>query len=329
MYNLLMLGVRIKRHAESTRDRHSESTMARNLNTEFSTIRTGSVLRVKRMSNYDVFDVGNIDKPIVSTSNISISKAKTSTPTKSSKTTATTPKKTSVLKSKASARASRNLSPLKRPNPRTKAAAQVPAKASTPKSKRTPPLQSARPKSKLSTPSKVAPSIRHSIPAVVSNASKTGTPLRKSGRAVRTITPAMMDSSPVKGNGDDDAFVVSVEIDDDCDSDEDEDFDLMDEKSKSKQKKQTKANTKAKSNSKSSTKVNNKRTALVAKHNPLRKRKSDRNARIMQLFKNGATVDPLPGRADEFSWIKRTVSGLLESGLGGCLCKFTKKDMMM
>ena len=49
--------------------------------------------------------------------------------------------------------------------------------------------------------------------------------------------------------------------------------------------------------------------------------KSARWDRIKQVLKSGGTIEALPGRIDEFDWIKRTVVGLLESGLGGCLCK--------
>lgn len=51
--------------------------------------------------------------------------------------------------------------------------------------------------------------------------------------------------------------------------------------------------------------------------------KSARWDRIKQVLKSGGTIEALPGRIDEFEWIKRTVVGLLESGLGGCLCKLS------
>lgn len=71
------------------------------------------------------------------------------------------------------------------------------------------------------------------------------------------------------------------------------------------------------------TKKTKPKTKVIAKAAPVKKsrKKTDRTERIAKLFKSGAVVEPLPGRSEEFDWIKRTVSGLLESGLGGCLCK--------
>ena len=54
-------------------------------------------------------------------------------------------------------------------------------------------------------------------------------------------------------------------------------------------------------------------------------KKSDvRWDRIKQILASGGTVEALPGRVDEFDWIKRTVVGLLESSLGECLCKLKR-----
>ena len=140
-----------------------------------------------------------------------------------------------------------------------------------------------------------------------------------SRQSSRLATPSKKPQR--KAEDSDDDFVLSVDIDSADDDTEDEIVEAEDEddyeeeqkkskKSKSKSKKQVKKPTNKPSQSKG-----------LSCHKPLRKRKSDRNDRIQQLFKSGAVVEPLPGRSDEFSWIKRTVSGLLESGLGGCLCK--------
>lgn len=52
-----------------------------------------------------------------------------------------------------------------------------------------------------------------------------------------------------------------------------------------------------------------------------KKKDASRWERIKKVLESGGTVEALPGRVDEFDWIKRTVTGLLESSLGGCLCK--------
>ncbi len=132
-----------------------------------------------------------------------------------------------------------------------------------------------------------------------------------SAKASKVATPSKKRQS--KAEESDEDFVISIDLDsiDDTEDEKfdkgiDEDLEYEDVKPKKKQKKSSKA-------------APVKRP--VASHKPLRKRKSDRNDRLQQLLKTDAVVEPLPGRADEFSWIKRTVSGLLESGLGGCLCK--------
>jgi hypothetical protein len=51
------------------------------------------------------------------------------------------------------------------------------------------------------------------------------------------------------------------------------------------------------------------------------KRKDARLNRVRALMQAGECVEGLPGRIEEFDWIKRTVLGLLDSSLGGCLCK--------
>ena len=55
--------------------------------------------------------------------------------------------------------------------------------------------------------------------------------------------------------------------------------------------------------------------------------KSSRWDRIKQVLQSGGTIEALPGRIDEFEWIKRTVVGLLESCLGGCLCKLNSGNI--
>ena len=51
-------------------------------------------------------------------------------------------------------------------------------------------------------------------------------------------------------------------------------------------------------------------------------RKNDaRMERIKSIMNSGQSIEALPGRSEEFDWIKRTILGLLESSLGGCLCK--------
>ena len=52
-----------------------------------------------------------------------------------------------------------------------------------------------------------------------------------------------------------------------------------------------------------------------------KKKDPSRWERIKTVLESGGTVQALPGRVDEFDWIKRTITGLLESSLGGCLCK--------
>lgn len=68
---------------------------------------------------------------------------------------------------------------------------------------------------------------------------------------------------------------------------------------------------------------NTKKTSInkPSKHKQKSKKADGRWERIKQILAAGGTVEALPGRIDEFDWIKRTVVGLLESSLGGCLCK--------
>ena len=66
-------------------------------------------------------------------------------------------------------------------------------------------------------------------------------------------------------------------------------------------------------------------TKKPTKKSKSKTKKSDvRWDRIKQILASGGTVEALPGRVDEFDWIKRTVVGLLESSLGGCLCKLNR-----
>ena len=67
-------------------------------------------------------------------------------------------------------------------------------------------------------------------------------------------------------------------------------------------------------------KIIKKKKKLITKQT--RKKDASRWERIKKILESGGSVEALPGRVDEFDWIKRTVTGLLESSLGGCLCKY-------
>lgn len=71
--------------------------------------------------------------------------------------------------------------------------------------------------------------------------------------------------------------------------------------------------------------VSKKKSSSAKSKKPMMTKKKDasRWERIKKVLESGGTVEALPGRVDEFDWIKRTVTGLLESSLGGCLCKKT------
>lgn len=58
-----------------------------------------------------------------------------------------------------------------------------------------------------------------------------------------------------------------------------------------------------------------------AKSKAKSRKKDVRMERIKSIMNSGQSIGALPGRSEEFDWIKRTVLGLLESSLGGCLCK--------
>ncbi len=112
-----------------------------------------------------------------------------------------------------------------------------------------------------------------------------------SAKASKVATPSKKRQS--KAEESDEDFVISIDLDsiDDTEDEKfdkgiDEDLEYEDVKPKKKQKKSSKA-------------APVKRP--VASHKPLRKRKSDRNDRLQQLLKTDAVVEPLPGRADEFS----------------------------
>ena len=61
--------------------------------------------------------------------------------------------------------------------------------------------------------------------------------------------------------------------------------------------------------------------APAAKRAVQKQIQNERRDRVAAAIKAGRTFEALPGRTEEFDWIKRTVSGLLTSRLGGCLCK--------
>ena len=99
-------------------------------------------------------------------------------------------------------------------------------------------------------------------------------------------------------------------------SENDEISDVESEIEQSKPKKNNKKNKKNKNNKKKE------KGSAKGKRPPItRKKDASRWERIKQVLESGGTVEALPGRIDEFDWIKRTVTGLLESSLGGCLCK--------
>lgn len=50
------------------------------------------------------------------------------------------------------------------------------------------------------------------------------------------------------------------------------------------------------------------------------KKNTERLERIREILKVNGIVEPLPGRLEEFDWIKTTILRSLESSLGGCLC---------
>ncbi len=146
-----------------------------------------------------------------------------------------------------------------------------------------------------------------------------GKPIKKITR-IRVIQPSIsagaLKQSSETGDSDDD-FVVSIELDSAGDGDDDDEEPVP----KSKRTKKPVKQAKLKQVKRPMKQTARQSKAAAPSRKPLRKPKSYRNDRIQQLFKSNSDIEPLPGRGDEFSWIKRTVSGLLESGLGGCLCK--------
>jgi hypothetical protein len=98
-----------------------------------------------------------------------------------------------------------------------------------------------------------------------------------------------------------------IEISEGDEAEETEEFSEIEHEIKKKIKKETKKNKKT---------ISSKRKRPIIK-----KKDASRWERIKKVLESGGTVEALPGRIDEFDWIKRTVTGLLESSLGGCLCK--------
>lgn len=101
-------------------------------------------------------------------------------------------------------------------------------------------------------------------------------------------------------------------------NDEEENEEYSDDESEKKktQKKMKKRHVKVKVNKKKSSNMSKSKKPMMTK-----KKDASRWERIKKVLESGGTVEALPGRVDEFDWIKRTVTGLLESSLGGCLCK--------
>lgn len=121
-----------------------------------------------------------------------------------------------------------------------------------------------------------------------------------------TMKRSHINESKAERNQNDDEFEIFIPDEDNLENDEVFEDDYEDEE----------ASKKDKSSNKSI-----KRKLIPRKQHKANYSKSSRWERIKKVLESGGTVEPLPGRVDEFDWIKRTVVGLLESSLGGCLCK--------
>ncbi len=123
----------------------------------------------------------------------------------------------------------------------------------------------------------------------------------KKAKLLKPATKSLKSGRPIrKSSSNAKEFEIEIEITD-CESQNDSEFESEKTGKKSK--------SKAKNN-----KNNLKRSTSKTFKN------DTRWERIKRILASGGMVEALPGRVDEFDWIKRTVSGLLESSLGGCLC---------
>lgn len=124
-------------------------------------------------------------------------------------------------------------------------------------------------------------------------------------RSKRAAISPVDDELYKEGDEDEDNIIVEIDLN----MNNNDDYDYVSNKSKKRKTKLKKSTIEANAKSKAKS-----------------RKKDVRMERIKSIMNSGQSIEALPGRSEEFDWIKRTVLGLLESSLGGCLCKnFTLK----